>query len=151
MQLLTTPLNNLSSQSLVFSRNGYISQEMLLEWFYIILESVAPVCLRCPERLNLCLLLCICASSDPQLQELGVRLLLGNGFLQFQEQYYSIFQKQVFNMPSAQSLYKRAKDQLTSIIMSDSETILINSLFSVNLCKIRVQTWNKLLSGFHPG
>jgi len=160
MQLLTTPLNNLSSQSLTFSRNGYISPEMLLEWFYIILESVAPVCLRCPERLNL-----VCFHVYMHHLILNSRnwayisFLLSNDFLQFQEQHYSTLseaQKQVSDMPSAQSLYKRAKDQLTSIIVSDNEihlnqlTVQCKFLDSAKL-ESSFRTWNKLLAGFYPG
>jgi len=62
----------------------------------------------------------------------------------------------VSDMPSARSLYKRAKDQLTSIIVSDSETHLnqltvqYKFLDSAKL-ESSCRTWNKLLAGFHPG
>ena len=76
---------------------------------------------------KLSLLSCICASSDPQLQELGLHLHLGNDFLQFQNQDYSILsaaQSHLSDMPSTRSLYKRARDDLTSKITSDSEAHL---------------------------
>ncbi|XP_065896220.1 uncharacterized protein [Dysidea avara] len=108
---------------------------------------------------KLSLLSCICASSDPQLQELGLHLHLGNDFLQFQNQDYSILsaaQSQLSDMPSARSLYKRAKDDLTSKITSDSEahlnqlTVQCKFLDSARL-ETSCRTWNKLMTGFHPG
>ena len=76
------------------------------------------------RKAKLSLLSCICVSSDPRLQELGLHLHLGNDFLQFQNQDYSILsaaQNQVSNMLSVRPHYKRAKDQLTSKITSVSE------------------------------
>jgi len=60
-------------------------------------------------------------------------------------------------MPLARSLYKTAKDQLTSITVSDNGAHL-NQLITVQ-CKFldsakletSCRTWNKLLTGFHPG
>ena len=108
---------------------------------------------------KLSLLSCICVSSDPRLQELGLHLHLGNDFLQFQNQDYSILsasQSQVSNMPSARSLYKEANDQLSSKITSDSEvhlnqlTVQCKFLDSARL-KTSCRTWNKLMTVFHPG
>ena len=64
---------------------------------------------------KLSLLSCINASSDPKLQELGVHLHLGKDFLQFHEHDYSILltaRKQLSSLPTARSLYVRAKNQL---------------------------------------
>jgi len=117
--------------------------------------SVSQVC----REAKLSLLSCVCASSDPRLQELGLHLHFGNDLLQFQSQDYSILsaaQSQVSGMPLARSLYKTAKDQLTSITVSDNEahlnqlTVQCKFLDSAKL-ETSCRTWNKLLSGFHPG
>ena len=56
-------------------------------------------------KLNL--LSCVSASSDLQLQELGIRLRLGQDFLQVQNSDYSLLlaaKKQLSALPSARSL-----------------------------------------------
>ena len=84
------------------------------------------------------------------MQELGLNLHLGNDFLQFQSQDYSILsaaQSQVSDMPSTRSLYKRAKDELTSDTESDNEahlnqfTVQCIFLESTRL-EISCTTWN---------
>ena len=67
------------------------------------------------------LLSCVSASSDPKLQELGVYLHLGQSFLQIQNNDYSILiaaKKQLSALPSASSLYVKAKNQLLTDIKS---------------------------------
>ena len=66
-------------------------------------------------KLNL--LSCVSASSDLQLQELGVHLRLGQDFLQVQNSDYSLLlaaKKQLSALPSARSLYLRAKHLLSN-------------------------------------
>ena len=108
---------------------------------------------------KLSLLSCIGTSSDPRLRELGLHLHLGDNLLQFQEQDYSILsdtQSQLSNMPSARSLYKKAKDQFSSVLVSENEahlkqlTVQCKFLDSARL-ETSCKTWNKLLTGFHPG
>jgi len=53
----------------------------------------------------------------------------------------------------AQSLHKIAKDQLTSISVSDNEAHLNQLTMQckfLDSAKLET-TWNKLLSGYHPG
>ena len=60
------------------------------------------------------------------------------------------------DMPLALSLYKTAKDRLTSIIVSDNEAHLDQLTIQykfLDFAKLETscRTWNKLLAGFHPG
>ena len=105
---------------------------------------------------KLSLLSCIGTSSDPRLRELGLHFHLGDNLLQFQEQDYSILsdaQSQLSNMPSAQSLYKKAKDQLSSVLVSENEAHLKQLTKFLDSARLETscKTWNKLLTGFHPG
>ena len=108
---------------------------------------------------KLSLLSCVSTLSDSRLQELGLYLHLGNVLLQFQSQDYSILsaaRRYLSSMPLAWSLYKTAKAQLAKTVASDCETHLnhlsvqCKFLDSVRL-ETSCRTWNKLLSGFHPG
>ena len=105
---------------------------------------------------KLSLLSCIGTSSDPRLRELGLQrsgharpLHLGDNLLQFQEQDYSILsdvQSQLSNMPSARSLYKKAKDQLSSVLVLENEahlkqlTVQCKFLYSARL-ETSCKTW----------
>ena len=101
----------------------------------------------------------VSASSDPQFHELGVHLQLGQHFLQVQDDDYSILtvaKKQLSSLPAARSLYLKAKHQL----LSDTKSDCVNHLQTLSVqCKFEdsakleatCSTWNRLLSGFHPG
>ena len=108
---------------------------------------------------KLSLLACVSTSSDLRLQELGLQLQLGNVALQINDNDYSILsiaRKQLSTLPSARSLYVKAKNQLRDYTKSQCEnhlqTLSVQSKFEgsaelENPCK----TWNRLLKGFHPG
>ena len=107
---------------------------------------------------KLSLLSCVSATSDPRLQELGLQLHLGNVALQINDNEYSILanaRKQLSVLPSARSLYLKAKTQLTQYNKSQCEnhlqTLTVQSKFG---CSVELEssckTWNRLLAGFHP-
>ena len=108
-------------------------------------------------KLNL--LSCVSASSDPQLHELGIHLQLGKDFLQVRDKDYSTLmaaRKQLSTLPLARSLYLKAKHQLLNDTKSDCEdhlrTLSVQCKFEDSAkLEATCKTWNRLLSGFHPG
>ena len=108
---------------------------------------------------KLSLLSCVSATSDPRLQELGLQLHLGNVALQIKDNEYSILanaRKQLSVLPSARSLYLKAKSQATQYNKLQCENHLqkltVQSKFSSSAELERsCKTWNRLLAGFHPG
>ena len=108
---------------------------------------------------KLSLLSCVSATSDPRLQELGLQLHLGNVALQINDNEYSILanaRKQLSVLPSARSLYLKAKTQLTQYNKSQCEnhlqTLTVQSKFGCSAeLESSCKTWNRLLAGFHPG
>ena len=125
--------------------------------YFTIQGFVAPVTISREAKLNL--LSCVSASSDLQLQELGVHLRLGQDFLQVQNSDYSLLlaaKKQLSALPSARSLYLRAKHLLSndtkSACVDHLHTLTVQSKFE-DSAKLETAcgTWNRLLSGLHPG
>ena len=58
-------------------------------------------------------------------------------------------------MPSARSLYKKAKDQLSSVLVSEKEAHLKQLIVQCKFLdsarlETSCKTWNKLLTDFHP-
>ena len=114
-----------------------------------------------PREAKLSLLASVSTSSDLRLQELGLQLQLENVALKINDNDYSILliaRKQLSTLPSARSLYVKAKNQLRDYIRTKSQcedhlqTLSVQSKFEgsaelENSCK----TWNRLLKGFHPG
>lgn len=106
-------------------------------------------------KLNL--LSCISSSSDPQLHELGIHL--GQSFLQVRKNDYSILmaaKEQLSALPSARSLYLKAKSRLLndtkSTCQSHLQTLSVQSKFEDSAkLETTCRTWNRLLSGLHPG
>ena len=85
---------------------------------------------------KLSLLSCVSATSDPRLQELGLQLHLGNVALQINDNEYSILvnaRKQLSVLPSARSLYLKAKTQLTQYNKSQCENHLQTLLSNPSL------------------
>ena len=108
---------------------------------------------------KLSLLACVSASSDHRLQELGLQLQLARVSLQIQDDDYSLLlsaREQLSSIPTARSLYIKAKRLFCNNIKSQCDTHL--QTLSVQ-CKFRdsakleesCKTWNRLMSGFHPG
>jgi len=108
---------------------------------------------------KLSLLSCVCTSSDPRLQELGLlglHLHLGDCLLKFQNLFCGI---PIANFPICHQhnlCTKKAKEQLSSVLVLEHETHLkqltvqCEFLGSVRLETI-CETWSQLLTGFHPG
>ena len=90
---------------------------------------------------------------------MGVHLHLGKDFLQFHEHDYSILltaRKQLSSLPTARSLYVRAKNQLLIEVKSTSEDHLqalsVQSKFADSAeLETSCRTWHRLLSSLHPG
>jgi len=75
----------------------------------------------------LSLLSCVSSSSDYCLQELGLQLKLGKAHLQTSDADYSLLKsafEQLPSLPTAQSLYLKAKHLLFNTITSECETHL---------------------------
>ena len=113
------------------------STRVILYYPGICCPSVSSV----SREAKLNLLSCVSASSDPQLQELGIHLHLGQSFLQVQNNDYSILilmaaKKQLSAFPAARSLYLKAKKLLLSDIKSAChdhlETLSVQSKFEAS-------------------
>ena len=112
-----------------------------------------------PERQSLVCCRVSVLLFDPHLQELGLQLHLGNVALQIKDNEYSILAnawKQLSVLPSARSLYLKAKSQATQYNKLQCENHLqkltVQSKFSSSAELERsCKTWNRLLAGFHPG
>ena len=108
---------------------------------------------------KLSLLACVSASADQCLWELGLQLHLGNVAMQIKVNTYSILlnaKKQFSTLPSARSLYVKAKhllrDHTTSQCKHHLQTLSVQSKFEGSAeLEDSCKTWNQLLSGFHPG
>ena len=102
------------------------------------------------------LLSCISASSDYQLQELGLQLQLGDTYLQTLDMDYTILSKarlQLSSLPVARSLYLRAKKLAAAEECSyynDHLDTLFKLKDSVTL-ESGCRTCYRLLLGCNPG
>ena len=105
------------------------------------------------------LLSCISATGDPQLQQLGLQLHLGDEYLQTQaSDYHILFQvrSQLSSFPTAHSLYKLSRKLLIADERSHYEnhldTLSVQSKLQDSAClEACCGTWNRLLLGCHPG
>ena len=107
----------------------------------------------------LSLLSCIDASSDYQLQELGLQLHLGDAYLQTHASDYSILSEahsQLTSFPMARQLYLLSK----KLIAADECSCYNKYLDTLSVqCKLKDSvslesccgTWNRLLLGCNPG
>ena len=105
------------------------------------------------------LLSCISASSDDQIQELGLQLHLGDEYLQTQSSDYSILSKahsQLSSIPMARHLYLQSK----KLAAADERSRYDKHLDTLSVhCKLKDSvslesccgTWNRLLLGCNPG
>ena len=108
---------------------------------------------------KLSLLSCISATGDPQLQQLGLQLHLGDEYLQTQASDYHILSQvrsQLSSFPTACSLYKLSRKLLIADERSRYEnhldTLSVQSKFKDSAClETYCGTWNRLLLGCHPG
>jgi len=108
---------------------------------------------------KLSLLSCISATADPQLQQLGLQLHLGDAYLQTQTEDYNILSKarsQLSSFPMARPLYVLSKKILTSNERSRYEdhldTLSVQYKFKDSAClETHCGTWNRLLLGCPPG
>ena len=101
----------------------------------------------------------ISTSSDYWLQELGLQLQLGCALLQTQDIDFSLLKvacEQWSSLPTARSLYLKAKHLLSDKIISECDTHLatlsVQSKFG-DFTKLERScwSWKWLVSGFHPG
>ena len=111
------------------------------------------------RQAQLSLLSCIDASSDYQLQELGLQLHLGNAYLQTHASDYSILSEahsQLTFFPMARQLYLLSK----KLIAADERSCYNKHLDTLSVqCKLKDSvslesccgTWNRLLLGCNPG
>jgi len=107
---------------------------------------------------KLSLLSCVSrASSDAQLQELGLQLQLGSAPMQKQKADYSLLmtsQTQISSLPTARSLYMAAKQLLSKDVKSNCEahlmTLTVQSKFSDFTLEALCESWNRLMAGFRP-
>ena len=111
------------------------------------------------RQARLSLLSCIDASSDYQLQELGLQLRLGDAYLQTHASDYSILSEarsQLTSFPMARQLYLLSK----KLIAADERSCYNEHLDTLSVqCKLKDSvslesccgTWNRLLLGCNPG
>ena len=111
------------------------------------------------RQARLSLLSCIDASSDYQLQELGLQLHLGDAYLQTHASDYSILSEarsQLTSFPMARQLYLLSK----KLIAADECSCYNKHLDTLSVqCKLKDSvslesccgTWNRLLLGCNPG
>jgi len=98
-------------------------------------------------------------SIEALFQELGLQLKLEKAHLQTSDADYSLLKsacEQLSLLPTARSLYLKAKHLLFNTITSESETHLqtlsVQSKFGDSAQLERsCRTWHCLTSGFHPG
>ena len=106
---------------------------------------------------KLSLLSCVSSSSDLHLQKLGLQFKLGKAPLQTNDADYSLLpREQLSSLPTARSLYLKAKHLLFNTITADCDSHLQNlsvqSKFGDSAQMERsCRTWHRLMSGFHPG
>ena len=119
--------------------------------FSTILGFVVQAFLMSQEKLN-SLLACVSASADQRLRELGLQLHLGNVAMQIEVNTYSILlnaKKQLLTLPSARSLYVKAKhllrDHTTSQCKHHLQTLSVQSKFEGSAeLEDSCKTWNRL-------
>ena len=111
------------------------------------------------RQARLSLLSCIDASSDYQLRELDLQLLLGDAYLQTHASHYSILSEacsQLTSFPMAHQLYVLSK----KLIAADERSCYNKYLDTLSVqCKLKDSvslesccgTWNRLLLGCNPG
>ena len=111
------------------------------------------------RQARLSLLSCIDASSDYQLQELGLQLHLGDAYLQTHASNYSILSKarsQLTSFSMARQLYLLSK----KLIAADERSCYNKHFDTLSVqCKLKDSvslesccgTWNRLLLGCNPG
>ena len=118
-----------------------------------------PSITQVSREAKLSLLSCVSVSSDSRLQELGLQLQLGNVALQIRDTDYSLLMRaheQLSSLPTARSLYMKAKKLLSNNIKSNCnthlQTLTVQCKFADSAqLEDSCKTWNRLIAGFNPG
>ena len=91
--------------------------------------------------------------------ELGLQLQLGNVALQIRDTGYSLLMRareQLSSLPTARSLYMKAKKLLSDNVKSNCsthlQTLTVQCKFADSArLEDSCKTWNRLIAGFNPG